>query len=154
MTFTVGDRVRWTSTADDGLPWVRYGFIGGETRYDGTVIVLLDDELGHEVIDTAQLCPVTFLSTELRLAGTDLLDDPSLRRGLVQLWHAEAESAGLAIDELVSLGDGRPDGPHRWTLAHIVTSGARYLLQAGWSPADPETVRVGVEPASRARWAR
>ena len=29
MTFTPGDRIRYECTGDDGLPLVRYGFVGG-----------------------------------------------------------------------------------------------------------------------------
>ena len=34
---------------------------------------------------------MTITNVELRLDGADLIDDPTLRRGLVDLWQAEAE---------------------------------------------------------------
>lgn len=145
MTFGVGDRVRWVTVGDDGLPLSRYGYVGGEATSSGSVLVLLDDEVAGAVVELAQLAPVSFTSTELRLQGTDLLDDPALRRGLVSLWTAEAESAGLAIDQVEPYGDGQPDGPHRWLLADIVTCGARYLLSAGSSHVDPDVVNVRVD---------
>ena len=33
MNFSPGDRVRYECTGDDGLPLVRYGFIGGCLLY-------------------------------------------------------------------------------------------------------------------------
>ena len=32
MMFGLGDRVRWDTEGDDGLPLVRYGFVGGVAR--------------------------------------------------------------------------------------------------------------------------
>ena len=46
MTFSAGDRIRYECTDDDGLPLVRYGFIGGVAASDGPVVVMLDGELG------------------------------------------------------------------------------------------------------------
>ena len=51
MTFSLGDRVRWTTIGDDGLPLVRYGFVGGVAGDGGPVMVMLDGELGGDVID-------------------------------------------------------------------------------------------------------
>ena len=42
MTFSPGDRIRYECTGDDGLPLVRYGFVGGVAGSDGPVVVLLD----------------------------------------------------------------------------------------------------------------
>ena len=72
---------------------------------------MLDGELGGEVIDLDQLEPVSITNVELRLDGADLLDDPELRRGLVDLWRAEAESAGLDVDTWSGLGTGQPATP-------------------------------------------
>ena len=46
---------------------------------------------------------------ELCLDGADLLDDPSLRQGLVNLWSAEADEAGLEVGSLERLGTGQRD---------------------------------------------
>ena len=83
MTFTQGDRIRYECIGDDGLPLVRYGFIGGVAASDGPVVVMLDGEISGDVVNAAQVKPVTVLTVELVLHGTDLLDEPELRRGLV-----------------------------------------------------------------------
>ena len=69
MTFSLGDRVRWETTGDDGLPLVRYGFVGGVAGEVGPVVVMLDGELGGDVVDLAQLEPVTITNVELHLDG-------------------------------------------------------------------------------------
>ncbi len=103
-----GDRVRFETTGDDGWPLIRYGFVGGVAGNGGPVVVMLDGELSGDVVNRAELQPVTITSVELCLRGADLIDDPELRRGLVALWHAEADSAGLDVDELHPIGDGQP----------------------------------------------
>ena len=37
VMFSHGDRVRWESVGEDGLPMVRYGFVGGEIETDDAV---------------------------------------------------------------------------------------------------------------------
>ena len=130
MIFNHGDRVRWEATADDGLPVVRYGFVRSMADVTGPVIVMFDDELGGEVIDVDQLAPVTITSVELRLEGDDLLDDPDLRRGLTSLWKAEAESAGLDVDDLRPHGYGDHDGNGGWQLASLTSGDDRYHVKA------------------------
>src|SRR5262245_9510235 len=77
-TFEAGDRVRWETVGDDGLPLVRYGFVGGSDGANGSVTVMLDGDLtGETVVDLAQLAPVSITSVELCLNGADLLTDPS-----------------------------------------------------------------------------
>ena len=71
MNFSPGDRVRYECTGDDGLPLVRYGFIGGVAASDGPVVVLLDGELGGDVVNLAQVQHVTVTTVELLLHGTD-----------------------------------------------------------------------------------
>ena len=82
---------------------------------------------------------------ELRLDGDDLLDDPDLRRGLMALWRAEAESAGLDVDTVNGDGSGQPDGDAGdvWWLAAIASGGERYTLKAMPDTARPGTVWVG-----------
>src|SRR5690606_50328 len=107
MRLEPGDRVRWETIGDDGFPLVLYGFVGGTNGDPNKVAVMFDGDLkGDTVIDLDQLAPVTITNVELRLAGADLLDDPSLRQGLVNLWRAEAEQAGLEIVQLECLGTG------------------------------------------------
>ncbi len=145
MTLNPGDRVRYECTGDDGLPLVRYGFVGGLSGHGGPVVVMLDGELGGDVVNLDDLQPVTVLTVELILHGTDLLDEPELRRGLVSLWHAEADTAGLDIDALEVLGDGRCDDGGLWCLAELHSGDERYVLRAMRCDREPDTVRVRAE---------
>lgn len=145
MTLTPGDRIRYECTGDDGLPLVRYGFVGGVAGTDGPVVVLLDGELGGDVVNLAEVQPVTVTTVELILHGTDLVDEPDLRRGLVSLWHAEADTAGLDIDSLRAMGDGECDSSGCWCLAELHAGDERYLLRAVQLDHEADTVRVRAE---------
>lgn len=145
MTLGPGDRVRYECTGDDGLPLVRYGFVGGIAASGGPVIVMLDGELAGDVVHLSELQPVTVTTVELILHGTDLVDEPDLRRGLVSLWHAEADSAGLDIDALHPMGDGECEKTGGWCLAELLSGGERYVLRALQHDHEPDTVRVRAE---------
>jgi hypothetical protein len=145
MTFGLGDRVRWATTGDDGLPLVRYGFVGGVASESGPVMVMLDGELNGDVIDLEQLQPVTITNVELQLDGPDLIDDPELRRGLVHLWQAEAEEAGLDVDAIEGLGAGQLLPDQSWSLAALSSGGERYVVRAMRGLADPQTVLIRAE---------
>ena len=145
MTFSLGDRVRWATIDEDGLPLVRYGFVGGVAGEVGPVMVMLDGELGGDVIDLEQLEPVTITNVELHLDGRDLIEDPELRRGLVHLWQAEAESAGLDVDALQGMGSGERDPGYGWSLAALTSGGEQYVVRATPSPADPGVIRIRAE---------
>jgi len=145
VIFSPGDRVRYECIDDDGLPLIRYGYIDGVAGGGGPVVVMLDGELGGDVVNAVQVQHVTITTVELLLHGTDLVDEPELRRGLVSLWHAEAETAGLDVDSLHSIGDGECDGPGGWCLAELSAGGDRYLLRAVQLPHEPEMVRVRAE---------
>ena len=69
-----GDRVRVTDEGDDGLPTIRYGWVGGVLGAGGPIIVLLDGELKGEPVDPDRIEIVTVTSLELILSGQDLLD--------------------------------------------------------------------------------
>lgn len=127
--FAHGDRIRYATTGEDGLPLVRYGFIGGVTP-DGPVVVMLDGELGGDVVEPDCVEPVHICNVTLTLSGSDLLDDPSLRQGLVNLWCAEAESAGLQIGWMTGLGTGVRDSSEGYALAELSSGGAQYVLRA------------------------
>jgi hypothetical protein len=130
MTFQAGDRVRWNTTADDGLPLVRYGFVGGCNGDGNRVVVMPDGDLtGDIVVDHTLLEPVSVTTIELRLDGADLLDDPSLRPGLVNLWAGEADAAGLEIRaiECVDAGDHDQRGV---VLAELWAGAEQYVLHA------------------------
>jgi hypothetical protein len=143
MTFGPGDRIRYECTGDDGLPLVRYGFVGDVNPHDEFVTVMLDGELGGVVVRLRDVQPVAVTTVELILHGTDLVDEPELRRGLVSLWHAEADNAGLDIDALHPMGDGECDAPGGWCLADLHAGGERYVLRAVQH--DTEIVRVRAE---------
>ncbi len=130
--FQPGDRVRWVSLGDDGFPIVRYGFVGGSNGDHTRVAVMLDGELkGDTVVDLDQLEPVTITNIELRLQGIDLLTDPSLRQGLVNLWTAEADQAGLEVRSLEYLGhEGWGWSPDGCALAELRSGGQPYILRA------------------------
>ena len=130
--FQPGDRVRWETTGDDGLPLVRYGFVGGCNGDGNRVAVMFDGQLkGDTVIDLDQLAAVSITNVELRLHGTDLLDDPSLRQGLVSLWSAEADQAGLEIRSVHLLGTGvRDTVGDGFALAELHSGGRQYVLRA------------------------
>ena len=141
MTFGLGDRVRWATMGDDGLPLIRYGFVGGVASESGPVMVMLDGELSGDVIQLDQLQPVTVLNVKLHLHGNDLIDDPDLRQGLVHLWRAEAESAGLDVDYLETLGTGEPAAPG-WWLGTVSTGGQDYVVKAMPSTRDDQVICI------------
>jgi hypothetical protein len=149
--FALGDRVRWATVGDDGLPLVRYGFVGGVAGEHGPVVVMLDDELNGDVIDLDQLEPVTITNVELHLDGPDLIDDPALRQGLVHLWQAEAETAGLDVDSMDILGAGQPLPDASWSLAALTSGGEQYVVRAMRDTRDPESVLIRAEQLRR--WA-
>ncbi len=142
MSFRPGDRIRLELTGDDGLPLVRYGFVGGLAGSSGPVVVMLDGELGGDIVDMSEIKPVTITNVELCLRGTDLVDDPELRRGLVALWHAEADTAGLDVDALHPIGDGLRDSSDSWALAELMAGGEHYIVRAIQLPNEPDLVRI------------
>jgi hypothetical protein len=150
VSFEAGDRVRWVTTGDDGLPLVRYGFVGGPYEGNGHISVMLDGDLsGDTSVDLSQLAPVSITSVELCLSGADLLDDPSLRQGLVNLWSAEIDEAGLEIRSLERLGEGVPERDHGYLLAELWAGSQRYVLHATPSPrTNTVTVRADLPGVS------
>lgn len=148
--FQHGDRIRVEMIADDGLPVVRYGFVVDPKGPLGSVSVLLDGEVAPTVMrNFAQLRPVTITEVELRLNGFDLLDDPALRQGLVNLWSAEAEEAGLEIASLQCIGNGYRDHETGYALAELVSGGEQYVLRAMPALDEADVVRVSAGRPSR-----
>jgi hypothetical protein len=149
MSYQAGDRVRWVSTGDDGLPLVRYGYIGSTGAGNGRVVMMLDGELkGNLLVHMDDIALVSITNVELRLTGCDLLDDPAMRQGLVHLWSAEADQAGLDVGSVryvssesstftsVPLGGAVP-------LAEVDSGGQQYLLAArAIRPVDTISVRA------------
>ncbi|MBA3288078.1 MAG: hypothetical protein H0U21_08670 [Acidimicrobiia bacterium] len=145
MTFNLGDRVRWATVGEDGLPLVRYGFVGGVAGDVGPVVVMLDGELGGDVVEQTQLESVSITSVELHLAGRDLIDDAELRRGLVHLWQAEAEQAGLDVDSLEHRGTGECLDGESWALAALSSGGETYVVRAVPWELDPAVICIRAE---------
>ena len=145
--FQPGDRVRWMTTGDDGLPLVRYGFVGGLNGDHTRVAVMLDGELkGDRIVPNHELAPVEITTIELRLEGADLLDDPSLRQGLVNLWTAEADQAGLEIRDVSPLGTGVREAGDCFALAEIRAGGEQWVLKALPDTLLHDTICVRADP--------
>ena len=142
--FQPGDRIRWESLGDDGFPIVRYGFVGGSNGDRTRVAVMLDGDLkGDTVVDLDQLEPVTITNIELRLHGTDLLSDPDLRQGLVNLWTAEADQAGLEVRSLAYLGhEVFGSSEEGCALAELRSGGQPYILRAIYESTPDATLCV------------
>lgn len=147
--FHHGDRIRYASTGDDGFPVVRYGFVGGTTGDDGPVVVMLDGELGGDVVDAATLQPVHISNVTLTLEGSGLLDDPSLRQALVNMWIAEAESAGLQIASIDRRGAGVRDASAGYAIAELSSAGEQYTLRVALCPSTPDAILVCAQIPNR-----
>lgn len=146
MNFQPGDRVRWQTTGVDGLPLVRYGFVGAGV-HNGEVRVMLDGELnGNTVLPADDLALVHITNIELRVAGIDLLADPAMCQGLVHLWSAEADEAGLDLGSIAFMPHDSVlvnDAPI--ALARIEAGGIQYILHA--CPAREDAIHVKASPA-------
>ncbi|MEN9506804.1 MAG: hypothetical protein RI958_2730 [Actinomycetota bacterium] len=149
MRLDPGDRVRVELPGDDGFPVVRYGFVGGVTGRDGPVVVMLDGELGGDVVDLCCVSPISVTGLELSLAGDDLMTDPDLRRGLMSLWRAEADAAGLDVDSCHPWGEGRRDSSDSWALGELMAGGEQYVVRAVATPDEPGVVRVRADRPNR-----
>ena len=147
--FHHGDRVRYATVGDDGFPVVRYGFVGGVPDESGPVVVLLDGELGGDVVEIDTLQPVHIANVTLTLEGTDLLEDPTLRQALVNLWAAEAESAGLEISAIHPIGTGVRDSSEGYAIAEMTSAGLHYVLRATRCPDTADAVLVHAQKPSR-----
>ena len=152
-SFHHGDRIRYATTGEDGYPLVRYGFVGGEANDEGPVVVMLDGELGGDVVDLDKIEPVHIGNVVLTLDGADLLDDPSLRQGLVNLWSSEADQAGLEVRSIQLLGTGvRDSAGDGFALAELMSGGRQYVLRAVYELAAEEMVCVRADLPKR--WER
>lgn len=139
-----GDRVRWDTTDDDGLPAVHYGHIAGTPDSTGRVAVMFDDLLpGTTIVAAAELIVVHVTTVVLTLDGADLLDDPSLRQALVSMWLAEADAAGLSMGDVAHLRTGVRDTIGAgYALAEVRSAGQPYVLRAAADDAGRISVRA------------
>ena len=69
--FRAGDRIRVERTGDDGLPLVRYGFVGGIPSGIGPIVVMLDGDLNGSIIEPDEVEHVELTTVELNLTGAD-----------------------------------------------------------------------------------
>ncbi len=145
--FRAGDRIRMEHTGDDGLPLVRYGFVGGGPSGSGPIVVMLDGDLNGSTVERHELRHVELTTVELNLSGADLLDEPELRRGLVALWQAEADTAGLEVGRLRPIGDGLRDSNDSWALAELTFGDQLYVVHAIRLTADPNAICVRADQA-------
>jgi hypothetical protein len=148
--FLPGDRVQIRTTGEDGYPLMRYGFIGSCWGGDGPVVVMFDDEMaGSAVVDVSQLVEVSIDTVELLLEGSDLIDDPDLRQGLVHLWFAEAEQAGLEISAFHPIIGGLRDSSEGYVIAELNSAGQHYVLRAIHEPHSSGEIRVRADRPNR-----
>ena len=148
--FMPGDRVQIRTTGDDGYPLMRYGFIGSCWGGDGPVVVMFDDEMaGSAVVDVSQLVEVRIDTVELLLEGDDLIEEPNLRQGLVQLWWAEAEQAGLEISAFHPIMGGLRDSSEGYVIAELTSAGEHYVLRVIKEPHSSGEVRVRADRPNR-----
>jgi hypothetical protein len=148
-TFSHGDRIRYATTGEDGFPLVRYGFVGGVSDNGGPIMVMLDGELRGDVVEPSKVEPVHICNVTLTLEGSDLLDDPSLRQGLVNLWLAEAETAGLQLSAVHVIGTGVRDSSEGYALAELSSAGHAYVLRANRCRSGRDAVIVHADPPAR-----
>ncbi len=145
MTFQPGDRVRWQTTGEDGLPLVRYGFVGAGV-HNGEVRVMFDGQLkSNTLLPADDIAHVHVTNIELRVTGIDLLADPAMCQGLVHLWSAEADEAGLDLGPIRLLPHHTRGDTMPVPLAHVEAGGVHYVLQA--CPARDDMVCVRAAPA-------
>lgn len=149
--FHNGDRIRVSTVDDDGVAIVRYGTVGAELPADGPVVVLFDDLLGGDIVDRSEIVLVSLDSVELRLRGSDLLADESMRSGLAAMWRAEADVAGLTVAALFAMGDrgaGVRNGTD-WLLAEFTHFGDTWIVRATIADDAPTTVTVRADRSNR-----
>jgi hypothetical protein len=143
-SFRSGQRVRVSTVDTDGLPTVRYGTIGADVTSDDPVVVMYDDLLGSDTVNSSEIELLDLDAIELRLTGRDLLDDPLLRAGLAELWRAEVGRAGLVVATLFPMGKGDvvgvSDGEH-FLLAEFTYNGETWVVRGAF-PADAPTMVV------------
>ena len=101
---------------------------------------------GHAQGAAVVSAAITAPRVELRLEGADLLSDPSLRQGLVNLWTAEADQAGLQIRTIEPLGTGVRNGSDAFALAEMRAAGQQWVLTAMPDGAAPGMICVKANP--------
>ena len=147
-----GDRIKVSTVDDDGLPIVRYGTVGASLPHDGPVVVEFDDMLGGDIVDRSEVVAVRVDTIELVMRGIDLVDNPQLRRGLADMWRAEADLAGLDVGVVHRLGPdgaGTPNGNDGWVLAEFNHVGAAHVVRTIGDGSQSDTVVVRADRMNR-----
>ena len=145
-TFRNGDRVRVTTTGDDGFPIVRYGIVGADFPSTGPVVVLFDDLDGGDIVNGNEIELVTMSAIELRLQGADLLLNPALRAGLADLWRAEANLAGITIAALFPL---EAQDAEQYLLAEFNYAGEPWVVRGAIDSDSSTTVVLRADRMNR-----
>jgi hypothetical protein len=151
-SFHSGDRIRVSTVGDDGYPIVRYGTVGADLPADGPVVVIFDDLLGGDIVDSSEIEVIRLDAIELRLNGVDLLHDSTLRAGLADLWRAEVDLAGLVVatlfpmkkDDVVGIADGE-----QFLLAEFTYHGEPWVVRGATATDSPTTVVVRADRMNR-----
>ncbi|MSO60304.1 MAG: hypothetical protein EXQ63_08275 [Ilumatobacteraceae bacterium] len=149
MNFVAGSRVCVRTVCDNGLPIVRYGTVSAVAASHGPLVVIFDDGLGGDIVDSSEVETVSITSIELFLDGVDLADDPDLRQGLCALWQAEAVLAGIEINAVYLLGAGLRDSNDTWALAEVHSGGDTYVVRVHTDPNAAHTVTLRADPPRR-----
>jgi len=151
-SFRSGQRVRISTVDTDGLPMVRYGTVGGDAVSSGRIAVIYDNLAGSDLVDGSEIELLDLDLIELRLAGTDLLKDTSLRAGLAELWRAEVARAGLVIATLFPMEKddvvGVVDGEH-FLLAEFTYNGDTWVVRGALASDDPTMVVIRADRMNR-----
>jgi hypothetical protein len=136
----------------DGLPTVRYGTVGADADSNGRTAVIYDNLEGSELVNASEIELLDLDLIELRLAGTDLLNDTSLRAGLAELWRAEVARAGLVVATLFPMGKddvvGIADGEHL-LLADFTYNGETWVVRGAVATDDPTMVVIRADRMNR-----
>jgi hypothetical protein len=121
--FQPGDRVRWETVGDDGLPLVRYGFVGALNGDHTHATVMLDGDLtGDTLVEFTQLAPVSITTVEAGLEirlmscfnGGASADDTGGYE-LAELWAGSQQYVLRAAPDVISgTVNIRADLPHRY----------------------------------------
>ena len=151
-SFRSGQRVRVSTVDTDGLPMVRYGTVGADADSNGRTAVIYDNLEGSELVNASEIELLDLDLIELRLAGTDLLNDTSLRAGLAELWRAEVARAGLVVATLFPMGKddvvGIADGEHL-LLADFTYNGETWVVRGAVATDDPTMVVIRADRMNR-----
>ncbi len=157
MRLNTGDRVRVRRTDGDGIDHMVYGYLDRIDHEKGYAFVFVDDELRASHCVLGDVDPVEIITVEVRFDSSELClalaHNPPLRRGLVFMWQAEAELAGISVERLEFLGDdgnGLHDHVDSWALASLMAGGEQFWLRMWTRVPTPDSpdgfVRVCAEP--------